>query len=283
MLYGTKFLPDYPQGLLKLGRFRGTEVTGDILDDKQEYLHAFAMVRESIAWLDRTRPLLARFPKGSMLREDRLPVPAEALREIIINAVIHRDVSNASSYVAIAVFDDRIEVRSIGGFPTGVRAELLSREHLSVRRNPLIADAFHRTGAIEVWGRGTNRVIEECRAYGIPDPTFVEEAGAVTVTFKAEVVADADLGRGVSQVGPKSVLSASQVEVLEIAGETRALPQLMAPSGLKNRTRFRDQVVAPLLEAGLLEMTIPDKPRSSKQRYRLTEAGRVALATARKA
>lgn len=70
----------YPQGLLKLGRFRGTKITGDILDNKQEYMHAFAMVREAIAWLDRTLPLSARFPKGSILREDRLPVPADALR-----------------------------------------------------------------------------------------------------------------------------------------------------------------------------------------------------------
>lgn len=71
------------------------------------------MVREAIVWLDRTLPLSARFPKGAINREDRLPVPAEALREIIINAVIHRGVSNASSYVAIAVFDDRIEIHSI--------------------------------------------------------------------------------------------------------------------------------------------------------------------------
>jgi ATP-dependent DNA helicase RecG len=123
-------------------------------------------------------------------------------------------------------------------------------------------------------------VIEACRAYGIPDPTFVDEAGAVTVTFKAEVVAD--IGRAPSQVGPKSVLSAAQVQVIEIAALSLSLPELMAPSGLKNKTRFRDQVVAPLLEAGLLEMTIPDKPRSSKQRYRTTEAGRAAVATARK-
>jgi hypothetical protein len=48
-------------------------------------------------------------------------------------------------------------------------------------------------------------------------------------------------------------------------------------AGLKNKTCFRDQVIAPLLDAGLLEMTIPDKPRSSKQRYRTTEAGRALL------
>jgi ATP-dependent DNA helicase RecG len=282
MLYGTKFLPDYPQALLKLGRFRGTKITGDILDNKQEYLHAFAMVREAIAWLDRTLPLSARFPKGAINREDRLPVPAEALREIVINAVIHRDLSNPSSYVAVAVFDDRIEIHSIGDFPTGIRAELLTQEHRSVPRNPLVAGAFHRTGAIEVWGRGTNRVIEACRAYGIAEPTFTEGSGAVTVTFKAAVVAGAgDLVPGGHQVGTKSALSPYQVQVLELADVPRALAELMTPSGRTDRTKFRDQVVAPLLEAGLLEMTVPDKPRSSKQQYRITEAGRALVAARR--
>lgn len=212
-------------------------------------------------------------------------MPAEALREIVINAVIHRDVSNPSSYVAIAVFDDRIEVRSIGDFPSGVRAEQLSREHLSVRRNPPVAEAFHRTGAIEAWGRGTNRVIEACRAYGIPDPEFVDEAGAVTVTvtFRAEIVAGTgDLVRGGHQVGTKSALSAYQVQVLELAAVPHPLAELMVPSGRTDRTKFRDQVVAPPLEAGLLEMTIPEKPRSSKQRYRITDAGRAALLAARR-
>ncbi|MBI2382494.1 MAG: putative DNA binding domain-containing protein [Gammaproteobacteria bacterium] len=284
MLYGTRFLPDYPQGLLKLGRFRGTRITGDILDNKQEYLHAFAMVREAIAWLDRTLPLSARFPPGAINREDRLPVPAEALREIIINAVIHRDVSNPSSYVAIAVFDDRIEIHSIGEFPTGMRAELLTQEHRSIPRNPLIAGAFHRTGAIEVWGRGTNRVMEACRAYGIADPTFAQLSGAVTVTFRAEVVAGArDLVPRGHQVGTKSALSPHQVQVLELADVPCALAKLMGPSGRTDRTKFRDQVLNPLLEAGLLEMTIPDKPRSSKQRYRTTDVGRAAIATANKA
>lgn len=178
MLYGTRFLPDYPQGQLKLGRFRGTKITGDILDNKQEHMHAFAMVREAIAWLDRTLPLAAHFPKGSVFREDRQPVPAEALREVILNAVMHRDYSRASSYVAIAVFDDRIEVRSVGDFPTGISAAMLSGDHPSILRNPLIAGAFHRTGAVEVWGRGTNRVIEACRVSGVEPPEFSEQAGS---------------------------------------------------------------------------------------------------------
>ena len=187
ILYGKEFLPDYPQGLLKLGRFRGTEVTGDILDNRQEYLHAFAMVREAEAWLGRTLPLSARFPKGTIFREDRLPVPPDALREILLNAVMHRDYAQPNSYVAVAVFDDRIEIRSVGTLPAGVTLDMLSKRHLSRPRNPLIAGAFHLTGAVEVWGRGTNRVIEACRKHGIPPPAFEERSGCLIVTFKATV------------------------------------------------------------------------------------------------
>ncbi len=57
VLYGLRFLPDYPQVRVKMGRFRGTKITGDILDNKQEFLHAFAVVREAMAFLDRTLPL----------------------------------------------------------------------------------------------------------------------------------------------------------------------------------------------------------------------------------
>lgn len=95
MLFGTtRFLSDYPQCVLEMGRFRGSTITGDILDNKQEHMHAFAMVREGMAFLDRSLPPSARFPKGEIFREDRLPVPANALREILLNAVMHRDYSD---------------------------------------------------------------------------------------------------------------------------------------------------------------------------------------------
>jgi ATP-dependent DNA helicase RecG len=83
VLYGRRFLPDYPQCLLKMGRFRGTEITGEIVDNRQEHMNAFAMVREGMAFLERTMPLGARFPKGTVFREDRFPVPLEALREMV--------------------------------------------------------------------------------------------------------------------------------------------------------------------------------------------------------
>jgi ATP-dependent DNA helicase RecG len=270
MLYGTRFLPDYPQGRLKLGRFRGTKITGDILDNKQEHMHAFAMVREAMAFLDRTLPLAGHFVEGRIQREDRLPVPPDALREVLLNAVMHRDYSQPGGNVAVAVFDDRIEVRSTGTLPSGITAAMLSGPHESILRNPLIAGTFHRTGAVEVWGRGTDRVIEECERWGIESPRFDVVTGSLWVTFPAEIGPGAQLG---DQVGTKSGPSRDQVQVLEAARDARLITDLMEIPGRTNRTKFRDQVIRPLLEAGYLEMTIPDKPRSSKQRYRTTAAG----------
>ncbi len=65
----------------------------------------------------------------TVVAKDRLPVPADAMREILLNAVMHRDYSDPGSYIAVAVFDDRIEVRSIGRLPTGVTAAMLSGPH----------------------------------------------------------------------------------------------------------------------------------------------------------
>jgi ATP-dependent DNA helicase RecG len=264
-----------------MGRFRGTTVTGEIVDNRQEHMNAFAMVREGMAFLERTMPLGARFPRGTVFREDRFPVPLEALREILLNAVMHRDYSHYSGYIAIVVLDDRIEIQSCGRLPTGVTVEQLSGPHISRPVNPLIAEAFHRTGAVEVWGRGTNRVVETCQKHGTAPPVFEEKQGFLVVTFRAQLVAGAVAGasggKSGDQVGTKSGLSREQVEVLRLCRQEQPLVAMMKLVGRRNRTKFRDGLVKPLIKAGLLELTIPDKPRSRLQRYRTTEAGLAVL------
>ncbi|MBI5722510.1 MAG: putative DNA binding domain-containing protein [Planctomycetes bacterium] len=277
MLYGKRFLPDYPQCLLKLGRFRGTEITGEIVDNRQENMNAFAMVREGMAFLERTMPLGARFPTGKIFREDRFPVPLDAFREILLNAVMHRDYSHYSGYVAIAVFDDKIEIRSYGRLPNGITVKQLSGKHDSKPVNPLIAGAFHRTGAVEVWGRGTNRVIAACKKHGAVPPTFSEQSGFLTVTFKAQMVAGGTASQLRDQLGTKLGLSRDQVEILRLCCQEQPLVVMMKAAGRQNRTKFRDGLVKPLVELKLLEMTSPDKPQSRLQKYKITETGLAVL------
>lgn len=274
VLYGTQFLPDYPQCLLKLGRFRGRTITGEIVDNRQEYLHAFAMVREALAFLDRTLPLTAHFRENQVFREDRLPIPPQALREVLLNAVMHRDYAVPSGAVAIVVFDDRLEIQSTGRLPNGITIDMLAGPHLSKPRNPLIANTFHRTGAVEIWGRGTNRVIEECQRYEIVPPQFEERSGSVVVTFSLPTVLSAPTRH---QVGTKLALSEHQVLVLTVARSPQPLQFLMQQCGRSDRTKFRTQVLLPLLEAGLIALTIPEKPRSPQQQYVTTNAGEVFL------
>jgi hypothetical protein len=108
------------------------------------------------------------------------------------------------------------------------------------------------------------------RRYGIGRPTFEEVSGAVVVTFRAPVRPGAEEGH---RVGTRSALSRHQVQILERAKSPKPLKDLLQLCGRTDRTKFRDQVLRPLLEAGLLELTIPDKPTSSLQKYRTTAAG----------
>ena len=131
---------------------------------------------------------------------------------------------------------------------------------------------------IEKWGRGTNRVIAMCREAGISSPTFEEITGAAVVTFKVNVlgVGRTPIRPG-EQVGTKSGLSRDQVEILRLCRQEQPLVALMKAVGRQNRTKFRDGFVKPLVDTGLLELTVPDKPRSRLQKYRTTPAGERAL------
>ncbi len=280
VLFGKTFLPDYPQCELRMARFRGLDKT-EFLDQRQLRGPAFKLLEEAEIFCQRHFPLPAKIVPSQMRRVETPLIPPDAMREILVNALIHRDYSIAGGAVSLAIFDDRVEVWSAGKYPSGITPESLTRAHLSVQRNPIIADVFHRTGLVEKWGRGTNRVAEMCKAAGIAPPEFEEITGAAVVTFRVPV-AGAKLGaESRAESGAESRAESLDVRILEAlrAGE-RPKSGLATTLGLSSVTGQLNRAVAALLERGLVELTIPEKPNSRLQKYRLTAAGRAAVAKA---
>jgi len=125
-------------------------------------------------------------------------------------------------------------------------------------------------------------MIERCRNAGLLEPEFYLTDGFVTIIHRRpEQALKAVTPQVTPQVGTKLALSKHQVAILEKCVADATLLELMAISGRSDRTKFRQQVINPLLADYLIEMTIPDKPRSSLQKYRLTEKGHIRLAEGR--
>lgn len=180
--FGKRFLPDFPQCALRLARFRGTDKT-EFLDQNQLNGHAFSLLKEADLFLRRHLPVAGRIEPGLFDRADQPIFPPLALREALVNALCHRDYSVAGGAVSVAIFDDRLEITSTGALPAGITIADLKREHTSRPRNPILSEVFYRRGLIERWGRGTQKIVELCRAAGHPEPVFDERAGEVVVRF----------------------------------------------------------------------------------------------------
>jgi predicted HTH transcriptional regulator len=200
-------------------------------------------------------------------------IPKLVIREAIVNAIAHRDyTSNAG--VQVMLFVDRLEVWNPGALPSGMTMKSLRTAHSSVPHNPLISEPLFWARYIERAGTGTLDMIALCRKAGIPEPEFEQRGGQFVLTIRRKkVIRQKAPIQPTAQVGPKLGLSWAQVEILHKCKQESKISELMKIVSRTNRTKFRDQVLTTLMKAGLLEMTFPDKPRSSKQKYRLTQRG----------
>ena len=203
--------------------------------------------------------------------------PMEAVREAVTNAVMHRDWFFDGANVFVELYTDRIEVISPSSLPKGLT--LADLGHMSIRRNPLIADLLHRIDFIEKAGTGIRRIRDGAREQDCPEPEF-EADRFVTVAFRPnpEVRMVSEDDRVTPQVSPEVTGQvtgqvAPETRLLQVLTGEMTRQSLQEALGLKHRDHFNEIYLTPALETGLIEMTIPDKPRSSKQRYRLTPAG----------
>ena len=184
--------------------------------------------------------------------------PLDALREAVANALMHREYAVQSS-VTIRVFDDRVEIGSPGGLPEGISLpELYQENHRSVRRNPLLADAFYFASVIERWGSGTTRMAQLCRAQRVPEPEFAATPYDFTVTFSKDPYTPERL----RQMG----LSDRQAQAIQYVREHSSVSnaeyrELTAVSARTAATELTDLVAR--------EIFTPSGGRGRAARYRL--------------
>jgi len=260
----------FPQAYITCLLAKGTDKV-DILDRKDFAGGLVSEIEESLRFIERNTRTGYRIEK--LRREDVPEYPMRALREAITNAVMHRDYFEAGANVFVEIYDDRIEISNPGGLPKG-----LSREELgtrSVRRNPLIADLLHRIALIEKAGTGIRRMIEDAKRYKCPAPKFTVNGFFTTTFWPAREIVRKITPQVGEQVGEQV---SEQVTILEFCSMPRRKQEILAHLGLRPVYLNFKRHIQPLVEQGFLEMTISDKPRSSKQCYRTTDLGHKVLA-----
>jgi ATP-dependent DNA helicase RecG len=264
LLFGKNPQTFYPQAVVKAGRFKDDYL---ILDDREIEGNLSEQVEGAMAYL-RER-LQTRFEiTGAPQRKVIWEYPLNALREAVINAICHRDYFDGGQ-TQLRLYDDRLLVWNPGGLPNGISIDDLKKDHRSIPRNRLIARIFYYAGLIERWGTGIGKMLRESAEAGLPEPEF-EERNGLRVLFRRPEEQDARAPQA-----PRKY-PASTPQVLRLLRAARRPPSreaLQAMIGLKDREHFRREYLKPLLAAGWLELTIPEKPLSSRQRYRTTAAG----------
>ncbi|MBL7204330.1 MAG: putative DNA binding domain-containing protein [Desulfobacteraceae bacterium] len=274
VLFGRDVWSYFPQCEIRMARFRGTSRRPDFSDNRQYNGNAFSLLRRAERFLLDHVPIAGRVIPGKMIREDYPWYPPSATREALANAICHRDYTIPGGAVSLAMHDDRLEISNPGEFHFGITPEKLKEPHESKPWNPLIANAFYRAGIIERWGSGTTNIVSWCEENGNPIPQWQERAGSVVLTFLP-----------LSDEKPTEVSMEVAGEVTgEVTGEVQKFLKILHTPmsrseaqtvlSLKGQANFRDRYLKPALDLELVEMTIPDKPKSRLQKYRLTKKGK---------
>ena len=170
-------------------------ITGNLFNqvvDGEEAIKNFINVRYEIKKLE---------------REEIWEYPLPAIREALINSLIHRDYFEFNVQTQIKIFDDYIWFYNIGGLPEGITLEDLKRPHSSVPRNPLIVHIFYLAGLIEEVGSGIGRIIYSLKSQGLPEPEFKEEMAGFSVRFYKDIYTEENLKKmGLNERQIKAVL-----------------------------------------------------------------------------
>ncbi len=176
LLFGKDPLKYFTTAFIKIGKFgdSGSELLSqDVIEG-----NVFEQADVVLEILDKKYFQKSISYKG-LQRIETTEYPYPAIREILLNAIAHRVYQTTP--ITVRIYGDRLEIWNLGTLPKELSAEDLKQAHGSYPRNPLIAQVFYKGGLIESWGRGTIKILEECKKHDLPEPEIKEVGGGVQV------------------------------------------------------------------------------------------------------
>lgn len=180
IMFGKDPMKFYPNVQVKIGRFGADSADLRFQEVVESNLvHMLNEVEVQLNYKFLTRPV--KF-EGFQRKENNL-YPIDALREMLLNAVVHRTYMGAA--IQIRVYDDHLSIWNEGSLPYGLSLEDLKKEHNSRPRNPVLANACFLGGYIDAWGRGTLKIINSCKEAGLIEPEIIEKNGGLAMTLFA--------------------------------------------------------------------------------------------------
>jgi len=254
--YNYVALADVNGMSIKVAKYNGLDRVDLIENNEYGYCSLIKAVKQVLDKMEVENKTLAKItPKER--EEKRLWSPV-ALREAVINAIVHNDYASEVP-PKFEFFDDRIEITSFGSLPQGM-TEIEFFEGYSVPRNKELMRVFRDLDLVEHLGSGVPRIL---RSYGKECFKFTENFLRMTFPVSEQVT---------EQVTEQ--VSEQVKELISILDKEMNRQEIQTKLGLSHRENFRSNYLKPALEQGFIEMTIPDKPNSSLQKYRLTILGR---------
>lgn len=193
------------------------------------------------------------------IREDRMDYPMTAIRETIVNALVHRDYSmhTEGMPIQILMFEDRMEIHNPGGIYGRLRIDQLGKMQPDTR-NPVLAAALEVAGITENRYSGIPTIRREFAQLGMREPEFSSERGHFVVTFYKEILTPAK---------DTPAHDADIANLLLFCQTPRTRKEICDYLGLSSTSYAIQVYVMPLVEQGLIHLSIPDKPKSTKQLY----------------
>ena len=172
ILFGKDPGKFYPNIVVKIGKFGESDADLKFHEVVEDNL---IRLKEKIGAILNAKFFIYPIDFVGMQRVERDEYPVAAIREMILNALVHRNYMGAQTQIRL--YDDNFSIWNDGGLPEGITEEDLKKVHRSKPRNPLIADVCFKGGYIDAWGRGTIKIIEACKEADLSEPVLKEEQG----------------------------------------------------------------------------------------------------------